>query len=257
MAKPHAKDRPPGLRALDASGDGFWELNLLDGSAWFSDWFYTQLHWTEERRPDSWASLRPAIRPDDWASMLREMRSHLEQHSPFDVEVPIRAPDGAERWWRIRGRAECDLGRQPQYLSGIAYDISEQRAERTALLHELAWLREGFDVLPLAAGLIDAGGRRRVSEPSLARTRLRKCALGRAARRRQGLFAQLVAGPHRPPRGIARSSPACRACCAARTGNSSCPMRFAPTPGCATCGCGRDCSRADGQRQIALVHADH
>ena len=158
MAKPHAKDRPPGLRALDASGDGFWELNLLDGSAWFSDWFYTQLQWTEERKPDSWASLRPAIRPDGWVSMLREMRGHLEEHSPFDIEVPITAPDGAERWWRIRGRAERDLGRQPQYLTGIARDVSEERAERTALLQELAWLREGFDVLPLAAGLIDAGG---------------------------------------------------------------------------------------------------
>jgi len=158
MGKPRAKDRPPGLRAVEASGDGFWELNLLDGSAWFSDWFYTQLRWNEERKPDSWASLRPAIRPDGWVSMLREMRGHLEEHVPFDVEVPIRVADGGERWWRIRGRAERDLGRQPRYLCGTAYDISKERAERTALLQELTWLREGFDVLPLAAGLIDAAG---------------------------------------------------------------------------------------------------
>ncbi len=158
MGKPATKDRPPGLRALDASGDGFWELNLLDGSAWFSDWFYAQLHWTEERKPDSWASLRPAMRPEGWVAVLREMRVHLEEHTPFDVEVPIRVPDGGERWWRIRGRAERDSGRQPQYLSGVAHDISKERAERAALLQELTWLREGFDVLPLAAGLIDAAG---------------------------------------------------------------------------------------------------
>lgn len=158
MAKVYAKDRPPGLRALDASGDGFWELNLLDGSAWFSDWFYTQLQWTGERKGDTWASLRPAMRPDGWAAVLREMRVHLEEHAPFDVEVPIRMPSGDERWWRIRGRAERDLGCQPQYLSGIAHDVSIERAERAALTNDLTWLRRGFDVLPLAAALIDAAG---------------------------------------------------------------------------------------------------
>ncbi|MGA2779912.1 MAG: PAS domain-containing protein [Steroidobacteraceae bacterium] len=158
MGKLRTKDRSPGQRALDASGDGFWELNLLDGSAWFSDWFYTQLQWSEERKPNSWESLRPAMRPDGWVSVLREMREHLEEHQPFDIVVPIQAPDGDERWWQIRGSAERDEGRQPHYLSGIARDVSAERAAFAALTQELTWLREGFDVLPLAAGLIDDTG---------------------------------------------------------------------------------------------------
>lgn len=158
MGKLHTKDHPPGRRALDASGDGFWELNLLDGSAWFSAWFYAQLQWTQEHKPDSWASLRPAMRPDDWVAMLREMREHLEAHQPLDIEVPISAPNGDERWWRIRGHAERDEGRHPKYLSGIARDVSAERAALAALNQELTWLREGFDVLPLAAGLIDETG---------------------------------------------------------------------------------------------------
>jgi hypothetical protein len=33
----------PGMRAIDSCGDGFWECDLLDGSAWFSHWFYQKL----------------------------------------------------------------------------------------------------------------------------------------------------------------------------------------------------------------------
>jgi len=45
QALPHARPKAmqPGLRALDACGDGFWECDLIAGSAWFNDWFYRKL----------------------------------------------------------------------------------------------------------------------------------------------------------------------------------------------------------------------
>jgi hypothetical protein len=86
------------------------------------------------------------------------MRAHLEEFLPFDVEVPVRVGSGGTRWWRLTGSAERDASRQPVYLSGIAQDVSEARAGREALLADLDGLRRGFDVLPLAAALVEGSG---------------------------------------------------------------------------------------------------
>jgi PAS domain-containing protein len=159
MDKPTGKERQPGQRALDASGDGYWELNLLDGSAWFSDWFYRQLDGAAETKLTSWASLRELMPAETWSTMLRIMRNHLETRAPLDLEVRINTGSPDPRWWRIRGQAERDETNQPRYLSGIARDISEERRTHGALLAVLARLHRGFDALPIAAALLDANGK--------------------------------------------------------------------------------------------------
>jgi hypothetical protein len=158
MAKTPGKETLPGLRALAASGDGYWELNLLDGSAWFSDWFFMQLQWTREMRVSTWSALRGSLRPASWEDSLRRMRDHLETCAPFDLEVELDDGAGATRWWRLRGAAERHPSGQPRYLSGSATDISAARASRARLERDLAWLASGFEALPKAAALIDNDG---------------------------------------------------------------------------------------------------
>ena len=166
MGKSLASLRPPGLRALESSGDGYWELNLLDGSAWFSEWFGLQLDWNAESRQTSWSALRDYLMPTDWARLLQSMRNHLEERSPVDLEVTLRAiadspaDDGAAapRCWRIRGAAERNSWGQPHYFSGVAQDITTEQADRAALLEELIEWRESFEALPTAVAVINATG---------------------------------------------------------------------------------------------------
>jgi PAS domain-containing protein len=158
MVKALGKPRSPGLRALEASGDGYWELNLLDGSAWFSDWFFTQLQWTSEMRVSTWSALRDCLSPASWELSLQRMRDHLETRAAFDIEVEVENGAGETCWWRLRGAAERHASGQPRYLSGSATDISEERASRTRLERNLAWLASGFEALPKAAALIDNDG---------------------------------------------------------------------------------------------------
>jgi hypothetical protein len=49
-----------------ASGDGFWELNLADGSAWFSDWFCQRLQWSDPMRRPVLSDLRPIMSAGAW-----------------------------------------------------------------------------------------------------------------------------------------------------------------------------------------------
>jgi PAS domain-containing protein len=158
MSRTRAKNHPPGLRALRGSGAGFWELNLADGSAWFSEWFYAQLAWGEGFERTTLVALRPAISCEDWPVLLQAMRAHLEESRPFDLEIPVRVGSGTTRCWRLAGSAERDASGQPVHLSGIAQDVSPAHAARAALLGDFDRLRQGFDVLPVAAALVTGSG---------------------------------------------------------------------------------------------------
>jgi hypothetical protein len=158
MRKPQAKTRPSGLRALEASGDGFWELNLLDGSAWFSDWFVAELGWDPEAKPATWAALRKVLAPQGWERVLTDMRAHLERRVPFDVEVAVVAAPGVARWWRLRGEAERNEAGQAHYFSGGVQDVSAAHEAAAAERRENDLLGKGFEALPTAAAFIDSTG---------------------------------------------------------------------------------------------------
>ena len=158
MVTARGKHRSPGLRALEASGDGYWELNLLDGSAWFSNWFYTQLQWTDEMRLSTWSALRDSLLPASWDNALQRMREHLETGAVFDLEVEVDGGPDDIRWWRLRGAAERHPCGQPRYLSGSATDVSAERHSRARLERHLARLANGFEALPQAVALIDHDG---------------------------------------------------------------------------------------------------
>ncbi len=158
MRKPHAKTRPSGLRALAASGNGFWELNLLDGSAWFSDWFFTQLGWDPEARPSTWDALRDVLSPEGWERVLTDMRAHLERRMPFDVEVVVPGAPGAPRRWRLRGAAERNDAGQAHYFSGGVEDVSAAHEASAAERRERTLLERGFEALPTPAAFVDARG---------------------------------------------------------------------------------------------------
>jgi len=155
MQKPRGKKAPPGARALQGSGDGFWELDLRNGTAWFSDWFYDNLDWSGSDHRPTWSSLRPLMPPETWTALLDEMRRHLEVDIALDVEVPVQVGGGEPRWWQIRGRAERNALRQPMHLAGCVRDVSAEHRRRAELADEIAWLRGAFDAFPVAAAVLD------------------------------------------------------------------------------------------------------
>jgi hypothetical protein len=153
---PDSRSRPrkapqAGWLALNACGDGFWEFDLLSGSAWFSDWFYRKLGWSEARR--SMLDLQPLMRPADWDGLMRKLRGQLEQAQPLDLELRVRVADSLE-CWQLRGAAQRNAAGQPIGLAGSVREVGAEPApgERPGL----ACYCGAFDALPVAAALIDA-----------------------------------------------------------------------------------------------------
>ncbi|MGA2400030.1 MAG: hypothetical protein ABSG30_18515 [Steroidobacteraceae bacterium] len=155
-AFPYARSKAtkPGMRAMDACGDGFWECDLIAGSAWFSDWFYEKLAWPRDVKHSTLGDLQPTLRPDAWDRLMRTLREHLEKGSPLDLEIEAELPGASLERWRMRGAAERNGAGQPVYIAGSMRQVSEAPAHSDA--STLACLAGAFDALPVAAALLDS-----------------------------------------------------------------------------------------------------
>ncbi len=111
---------------MKASGDGFWELALSDGSAWFSEWFHERLRWAEAAKR-SFNDLRPIFAPETWEMLLNHLRAHLEQKIPFDATFQVQLADGQTEWWHMRGLAQLNEVGHPVHVAGSVRDVTETR----------------------------------------------------------------------------------------------------------------------------------
>ena len=153
---PRTRTAPtPGMRALDACGDGFWEFDLLGGSAWFSEWFYRKLNWTSEAKR-TLLDLRPVLPPGQWDKLMGQFRLHLEQGAPLDVELNVDLAGQPSPWWHLRGSALRNGAGQPVYLAGSVREVRAHAKRPEGESPSLPCVSAAFDALPVAAALLDA-----------------------------------------------------------------------------------------------------
>jgi hypothetical protein len=113
---------------MKASGDGFWELALTDGSAWFSEWFHHRLRWIEGVKRATFNDLHPFFSPDAWDMLLQQLRAHLEQKIPFSAKFPVQLAGGHIEWWHMRGSAQLnDIG-HPIHIAGSVSVVTAESA---------------------------------------------------------------------------------------------------------------------------------
>jgi hypothetical protein len=123
--------KTPAPQAGELPSTGLWGLDLWNGSAWFSDWFYQRLQWPTELRRTRLEDLRPNLAAGAWELLLLQIRSHLELQTPLDAEIQVQLQGGQIEWWRIQGSAERNPGAQPVRLAGSVRDISAERRGST------------------------------------------------------------------------------------------------------------------------------
>jgi hypothetical protein len=114
---------------MAASGSGFWECDLLNGAAWFSDWFRERLPWPEAGKRQTLHDLRLAMQPETWELLLRTLRAHFEQGTPLDIRFQVQVTDGHTQQWRMRGSAQLNEFRHPTHFAGTMCDVSAERAQ--------------------------------------------------------------------------------------------------------------------------------
>jgi hypothetical protein len=116
---------------MQASGEGFWELNLADGSAWFSDWFCQRVRWSDPVRRPAFSDLRSIMSPEMWEALLRKLRAHLEQRAPLDTEFEVQLAPGQCEWWHMRGETQHNGAGHPTHVAGCVRDVTFARPPPT------------------------------------------------------------------------------------------------------------------------------
>ena len=74
-----------------------------------------------------------AIHPDDRGDLIDQLLAYVYSGEQFEVEFRVLLPNGTIRWVFERGRSILDASGQPIRTSGVALDITEQRAMQEAI----------------------------------------------------------------------------------------------------------------------------
>ena len=121
-------------RALTATQDGLWELDLITNTPWFGLRFEDILGYTKGDLDDFQSRLTELVHPDDLEKNRLTLVNHLSQGLPYDVEIRMRHKLGHYEWVRSRAMAERDAGGVPIRLAGSIQRITDRKAAEQATL---------------------------------------------------------------------------------------------------------------------------
>jgi len=137
--------------------EGFWDWDLATGAVRFSDRFLEKLGAPKAERRDDLETLLARVHADDRDALLREVRRHLEQAVPLDVELRLDC-DGSYRWFRLHGDSDRDPAGRPVRVGGALRSIEAERKRRDHLVRNEALNRRTLDSIEIAIAVLNSRG---------------------------------------------------------------------------------------------------
>ena len=115
--------------ALEGSGDGVMDLNLVTGEAFYSPQWKRLFGYEEDEIGSSRDELISRIHPDDIDKVIESREMHLKSKIPLhDVEYRVRCNDGSYKWVLARGKViRCDEDGTPVRIIGTFTDITDRK----------------------------------------------------------------------------------------------------------------------------------
>jgi diguanylate cyclase (GGDEF)-like protein/PAS domain S-box-containing protein len=122
-------------RALQAAGDGTWDLHLGSDTLQLSRGYAKLLDLSLGElgnRHDKWQQL---LHSDDRELYQYNLKQLLTTPSPqpYDATYRMRHKDGTYRWIQARGQLLLNDQGQPERLTGTATDITQKRSDEDSL----------------------------------------------------------------------------------------------------------------------------
>lgn len=108
---------------------GRWEWNCKSGQVIFNPKKVQVLGYEVADFSPTVEAFTNLLHPDDYESTMNAMRQHLYGKVPaYEAEYRIKTRDGNYKWFYDRGRImEYDADGKPLHLTGIVFDITEQK----------------------------------------------------------------------------------------------------------------------------------
>jgi len=112
---------------LEASNDGHWDHDLVNGTVWRSPRLVELIGPGDEEPAAPHQPFGDAVHPDDRVGLESAIADHLAGRCALDAEFRLRTRWGAFRWFRARGRAQRDSAEMPVRITGSLVDVTDIR----------------------------------------------------------------------------------------------------------------------------------
>ena len=136
--------------AVSGSTDGLWDWDVRTNEVYYSPRFKELLGYGDDEFENVFASFETHLHPDDREPTFVQVRQHLENRQPYDVEYRLRTKGGEYRWFRARGQAIWDTAGQAIRMAGSHSDVSKRKHAEAALEHRAAEIQRANQTLRIA-----------------------------------------------------------------------------------------------------------
>ncbi len=119
---------------VEATDDGIWDRNLVDGVTYVSPRWREQLGYQPLDPVD--AQFEGYLHPEDRPRVASALRVHLETRRPYRIEYRLRTKAGNYRWFDARGQATWDAQDVPLRFAGALRDITAHRESQEELARQ-------------------------------------------------------------------------------------------------------------------------
>ena len=144
--------------AVQVSGNGMWDWNILTDEVYYSPRFKSILGYKNDEIAHHFSSFESSLHPDDHVRVMEKVRNHLQHGVPFDVEYRLRTKNGDYRWVYSKGQAIWDEANNPIRMAGSISDISDLKAVEENLRESEARYRLLYESIPVMLQSINSAG---------------------------------------------------------------------------------------------------
>ncbi|MHC5765334.1 MAG: PAS domain S-box protein [Nostoc sp.] len=116
--------------ALEASGDGLWDWNILTKEVYYSPRYLEMLGYTFDELPQDFSTWERLVHPEDLPWVEKILADHLKDSSvPYKFDYRLQSKSGEYKWIANYGKVVIrDVQGKPLRMTGTHRDISEQQA---------------------------------------------------------------------------------------------------------------------------------
>ncbi|WP_234730916.1 GGDEF domain-containing protein [Acidocella facilis] len=115
--------------AIEGSGTGVWDRNIVTGDIWYSASWHAILGYTPGELSNQIETAYLRVHPEDLAYVQATMQAHFEARTAFyEVEHRLRCKDGSFKWVLSRGRViSRDAAGRALRMVGTTTDITARK----------------------------------------------------------------------------------------------------------------------------------
>jgi PAS domain S-box-containing protein len=158
------------MLALEATGDGVWDWDILANSCFYSSGWKQILGYDEHEIGSSLEEFESRVHPDDSDRFKEALRAHLVgEKLPYNHQFRLRCRNGSYKWIQKQGRIVAwDDDGKPLRMLGTMRDISAQKKAEEGLRQQSELLQALFRATPFAVCLFDRDDRITLWNPGAA-----------------------------------------------------------------------------------------